>query len=62
MTKITGEADHMNRLEVLKRQKTFLESDESRTMMKEVEWTLRFHQIVEDLEKEVSKEKSFSKI
>lgn len=52
----------MNRLEVLKRQKAFLESDESRTMMKEIEWTLRFHQIVEDLEKEVSKEKSFSKI
>ncbi len=52
----------MNRLEVLKRQKAFLESNESRRMMKEIEWTLRSNQVAEDLEREVSKEKAFSKI
>jgi hypothetical protein len=39
----------MNRAEVLKKQRSFLESDDSRRIMKEVEWTLRYNQVVEDL-------------
>lgn len=52
----------MDRMAVLKRQKSFLESDESQRMMKEVEWTLRYNQVVEDLSEEESKERSFSRV
>lgn len=52
----------MKRAEVLKKQKSFLESEESRRIMKEVEWTLRYNQVVEDLRAMESRDRVLSRI
>jgi hypothetical protein len=57
-----GGGNTMKRAEVLKRQKSFLESEDSRRIMKEVEWTLRYNQVVEDLRAVESRDRVLSRI